>query len=129
MTDFLQKYQIYCEHFNEAVSAFEDGKLAEEVGLSLTARMQLEKHWYYLLLAEAAIYHRQSTARQKEAQKLWQQRGLLERTLANMRMVTRDGSIKLHRAKEFVAAVDELYEQIRHNKKLMSTISARIPKL
>lgn len=48
--------------------------------------------WYYLLKAEEAFSERKNkdykepTARQKEVQRLWQQRGLLERTKANLQI-------------------------------------------
>jgi len=40
--------------------------------------------WYCLLLAEALVWRPPNTKKQEKQQKLWQNRGLLERTRANI---------------------------------------------
>lgn len=43
--------------------------------------------WYHLLRAAEALWYPEPTEKQKQQQKLWKQRGLLELTKANLRSV------------------------------------------
>lgn len=86
--------------------------------------------WYALLQYQEYVHRWDRSARQKEVQRLWQQRGLLERTKANLRSILRDGSIKAesnYEARALTTAVDHISELIRRNIYAMHTVKERIP--
>jgi hypothetical protein len=97
-------------------------------------------HWMQLLLwAEAqyeadAILSRyrsyETTARQKEVQRLWQQRGLLERARANLRLVwdILDNDLKFNQGNNFGLTQNTLRIAAARNVQQMRTVSERIPK-
>lgn len=92
--------------------------------------------WEQLLVwaeAEWELQHykrrdrKKTTLRQKEVQRLWQQRGLLERTKANLRIFQEQFGTELDHAD--VNKVIALVEfNIEGNQRYMNTIKERIPK-
>lgn len=96
-------------------------------------RTLLEEYSFQTLLDLAQLhcletYAKGQSPRQKEVQRLWQQRGLLERTKANLRSIIIDGSIKSKNPTRILFGLSEVEELIRTNVEQMKTISQRIPK-
>lgn len=84
-----------------------------------------EYGWYYLLLAEETVYAYERSDKQQRQQKLWQQRGLLERTKANLRTILQDGSIKAEcdwEARALMNAENHIRELIRRNQQQMKAL-------
>lgn len=85
--------------------------------------------WMCLLLAEDAIWAHPQSARQKEAQRLWQQRGTLERLFANLRIIRTDPRlVQMEEEYEILfRATKVIGTFINRNQQAMSTIKERIP--
>lgn len=70
---------------------------------------------------------RPSTPRQQEVQKLWQQRGMLERTLANLRSVREITPFGYDKINTITAAMNTVSWLIDANKIAIKTTKSRIP--
>ena len=97
-----------------------------------------ESHWLYMLLwaeAEWEItnykdpypFGRKTTPRQQEVQRLWQQRGLLERAKANLCSVREIKDYSNVFRRPFNVAAHAIEQMIAANKKAVSTVKERIP--
>jgi len=96
-----------------------------------------ESHWLYMLLwaeAEWEIdnykdpypFGRKNSKRQQEVQRLWQQRGLLERTKANLHScLLEEGNSPDKQVLQ--DAIDYLIFRIGDNQSLVATVKERIP--
>jgi len=107
--------------YGRAEAAFNEGQEAEG--------------WYHLFLFQEQFHYplkrgwRESSPRQKEAQRLWQQRGLLERAKANLHLVLRDPTLAVVAEYPSISQTLSLLSRlILENSLAMDTIRSRIPK-
>lgn len=89
-----------------------------------------EGQWMLLFKWAALNYSPERSPRQKEIQRLWQQRGLLERTKANIIICIGDTSLQWTGPsdKGFLSSARAIIqEQIECNIEAMGTVKKRIP--
>lgn len=117
----MKKWEQFKKHSNSARDFYITAEFYARLGYRVAAAKNMHEHWYQLLLAAEANYSPPRTEKQQRQQKLWQQRGLLERTRANLRAVQKDCTYsgEIAAINNVVAIVENL---IRRNQQQMITL-------
>lgn len=79
-----QKWEKFKKHSDLARHEFLEAEYHKSQGNKGAHEIYMREHWYQLLLAAEVNYAPPKTEKQKRQQQLWQQRGHLERTRANL---------------------------------------------